>query len=252
MDIQIASDLHLELEWNTRYFEQCPLVPSADILVLAGDIMFLNKDFVEHRFWDRISKDFKQVYFVPGNHEYYDGADVSSNMSGLEIRHNVHLLNNDSVVVDDNNVIIFTTLWSNIPDCISGPMLSKASDFKYIMYRGDTLFIDAYNKLNEEALLFLQSQFGSKCKNKIVVSHHVPLFGLLPVRLRESWSASLYSNQLDRILQDNDIHTWIYGHSHYPHNDSTMYGTSFYTNPFGYQANRQNPCFRLDKYVHID
>lgn len=72
MDIQIVSDLHLELEWNTRHFEQYPLVPSADILVLAGDIMILGDDFVEHHFWDRVPKDFKQVYFLPGNHEYYN------------------------------------------------------------------------------------------------------------------------------------------------------------------------------------
>ena len=132
MDIQIASDLHLELEWNTRHFEQYPLVPSADILVLAGDIMILGDDFVEHHFWDRVSKDFKQVYFLPGNHEYYNGTDVSCNISGIDIRHNVHLINNDSVVIDDN-MILFTTLWSNIPACLSGPMLSKGSDFKYII-----------------------------------------------------------------------------------------------------------------------
>lgn len=251
MDIQIASDLHLELEWNTRYFEQYPLVPSADILVLAGDIMILGDDFVEHHFWDRVSKDFKQVYFLPGNHEYYNGTDVACNISGIDIRHNVHLMNNDSVVIDDN-MILFTTLWSNIPACLSGPMLSKGSDFKYIMYKGNTLSIEAYNKLNEEALLFLKSQLVEQCKNKIVVSHHVPLLELLPARLRESWGASLYFNRLDDILLDNNIHSWIYGHSHYSHDDSTIYGTKFYTNPFGYQANRQNPDFKLDKYIHVD
>ena len=251
MDIQIASDLHLELEWNTRRFEQCPLVPSADILVLAGDIMILGDDFVEHHFWDRVSKDFKKVYFLPGNLEYYNGTDVSCNISGIDISHNVHLINNDSVVVDDN-VILFTTLWSNIPACLSGPMLSKGSDFKYIMYKGHTLSIDAYNKLNEEALLFLQFQLGGQCKNKIIVSHHVPLLELLPARLRESWSAVLYSNRLNDILRSNDIHSWIYGHSHYPHDDSIIYGIKFYTNPFGYQAGRQNPDFKLDKCIHID
>lgn len=251
MDIQIASDLHLELEWNTRHFEQCPLIPSADILVLAGDIMFLDDGFAEHHFWDRVSKDFKQVYFLPGNHEYYNGTDVSNNITGLEIRHNVHLLNNDSVEVDEN-LIVFTTLWSNIPAHLSCPMLSKASDFRYILYKGDTLSIESYNELNEEALLFLKSQLSRPIRNKIIVSHHVPLLELLPARLHGSWGVSLYSNRLDGILRDNDIHTWVYGHSHYPHDDSTIYGTRFCTNPFGYQANRQNPCFRLDKCVHIE
>lgn len=58
---------------------------------------------------------------------------MSYNISGIDIRHNVHLINNDSVVIDDN-MILFTTLWSNIPACLSGPMLSKDSDFKYIIW----------------------------------------------------------------------------------------------------------------------
>lgn len=107
------------------------------------------------------------------------------------------------------------------------------------MYKGNTLSIEAYSKLNEEALLFLKSQLGGLCKSKIVVSHHAPLLGLLPDRLRNSWGTALYFNQLDDLLRTYDIHSWIYGHSHYPHDDSIIYGTKFYTNPFGYQANRQ-------------
>ena len=101
-------------------------------------------------------------------------------------------------------------------------------------------------------MLFLHSQLGGLCKNKIVVSHHTPLWGLLPDRLRDSWGTALYFNQLDDLLCTYDIHSWIYSHSHYPHDDSIIYGIKFYTNPFGYQANRQNPDFKLDKCIHVD
>ena len=39
MLIQFASDLHLEIPKNNRYFQQEKITPFADILILAGDTM---------------------------------------------------------------------------------------------------------------------------------------------------------------------------------------------------------------------
>lgn len=108
MNVQIASDLHLELKWNEKYFEKNPLIPLADVLILAGDIMCFDSGFcfIEHPFGDRVSCDFKQTYVLLGNHEYYGGM----------------------------------------------------------------------------SLKFIDSQLNRDCKNKVVVSHHVPLLQLLPER----------------------------------------------------------------------
>ena len=59
MKIQYMSDLHVEF----------PV--TGDILVLAGDTFYLNNTTAPlSKFWKWASANYKQVFLVPGNHEY--------------------------------------------------------------------------------------------------------------------------------------------------------------------------------------
>ncbi len=67
MKIQYASDLHLEFGENSNWLKANPLIPAADVLILAGDIGYLGDDnYASHPFWDTISENYKQVIVVPG------------------------------------------------------------------------------------------------------------------------------------------------------------------------------------------
>jgi len=71
MKIQYASDLHLEFRENSRYLHDNPLIPVGDILLLAGDIGYLDDHtYQTHPFWDDVSEKFRQTLVIPGNHEY--------------------------------------------------------------------------------------------------------------------------------------------------------------------------------------
>ena len=50
MNIQFASDLHLEVGFNSKYFAANPIKPHGDILVLADDIMGWGGDDLNHPF----------------------------------------------------------------------------------------------------------------------------------------------------------------------------------------------------------
>src|SRR5690606_29604563 len=99
--IQYCSDLHLEFPDNHFYMEDHPIQPKADILIMAGDILPLSRLSKFDRFLDDISEKFQQVFWIPGNHEYYGGE--IGNRSGAfkeAIRKNLFLLNNQRVDIN--------------------------------------------------------------------------------------------------------------------------------------------------------
>lgn len=103
MKIQYASDLHLEFKENVDWFLENPIIPTGDILVLAGDIAYLGTElYSEHPFWDWCSRNFNQTIVVPGNHELYRSFDINELYEGwtLDIRANVKAYYNSVISLD--------------------------------------------------------------------------------------------------------------------------------------------------------
>ena len=89
MRIQYCSDLHLEFEQNSKYLINNPLVVSGEILILAGDIIPLHDEFFKDSFFSFISNNYKQVFWVPGNHEFYH-KDLTNKHSGKFVPKDKH------------------------------------------------------------------------------------------------------------------------------------------------------------------
>ena len=120
MKIQYASDLHLEFRQNQQFIKANPLLPNGDVLVLAGDIVpfALMDNFKD--FFSYLSDNFQTTYWVPGNHEYYhfDAASRSGVLSE-NIKSNLFLVNNTSVLHQDTS-LIFSTLCHILARLING------------------------------------------------------------------------------------------------------------------------------------
>jgi DNA repair exonuclease SbcCD nuclease subunit len=172
MKIQYASDLHLEFKSNTFWIAENFLKPTGEILILNGDITLLRDGFEKDYFFDYISDNFKQTYIIPGNHEFYAGYDMKDSLSlDIDIRPNVKLFNNQSIIIDTTK-IIFTTLWTSIKDNLVEDYLN---DFHKSKYKGERLNYENYNILYQQCVEFLEGELkNNSSDNTIVVSHHIP------------------------------------------------------------------------------
>jgi predicted phosphodiesterase len=119
--IQIASDLHIEYKNDLVPNPLDFITPSADILVLAGDIGSFYKIEQLTKFLETLCSYFQIVLYVPGNHEWYTvpGKEklryetLEKRMKEIEDKiPNLNILNRSSVIIGD---ICFAgcTLWSN-------------------------------------------------------------------------------------------------------------------------------------------
>ena len=71
LNLQIVSDIHIEYKNDEIPNPLDYITPTAEILILAGDIGSLYKIKQLKGFLDILCKHFKTVIYVPGNHEYY-------------------------------------------------------------------------------------------------------------------------------------------------------------------------------------
>lgn len=220
-----CSDLHLD--FGSLVIDN---TEGADCLILAGDIIEfsqlvpksdLSYNYVDE-FFKNISDQFKQVIWVPGNHEYYGGsiwqgpriAERYLEKNGFG---NIKVVDNGVVYVNDIPVI-GTTLWTSLDN--ANPIVMEAvgrsiNDYVHInTKRGDIDVvlrpIDTYN-MHMAAIRFLDETITDvPC---IVVSHHAPSFACsdYPPSVIDH---AYMSNLCDFILDRPTIKKWVFGHTH--------------------------------------
>jgi Icc-related predicted phosphoesterase len=273
MKIALASDVHLEfgpLEIkNTE---------AADLLVLAGDICvahhFKSQDkFVKRylEFFKQCSEEFPVVLYVVGNHEHYHNDfayTVIQLREALESFTNIHILDNETYVLDDIT-FVGGTLWTdmnNRDDITIGHMKMMMNDFQCIRnsdkptYRTVPLYDDGeYNvdrkvighkqkaepskfsprdsvEEHDKMLDYINAVVSERANDKfVVIGHHGPSRKSIHEKFAHDtiMNGAFVSSLDDFIAYRPQIKLWLHGHTHSAF-DYTIGETRVVCNPRGY------------------
>lgn len=252
MKFQYCSDLHLEFPENRNWIAQHPLIPSADVLLLAGDILLLSQLDKHNAFLDFIADNFQTVYWIPGNHEYY-GYDIADKSASFheKIRSNVHLIHNQHIRHDNIN-LIFTTLWSHISPVNESLIQRRMSDFEVINYNGRRLLPSKFTELHQEARSFLEATFKITADQpSIVVTHHVPTLLNYPKQYINSPINEGFAVELYDLIEQSKAEYWIYGHHHANVSPFNIGQTCLATNQLGYVRHYEHSLFSREAIVEV-
>ena len=233
MKVRYFSDLHLEFIKPNKIEEFISKIPSGinEICILAGDIgnpYQTNYDI----FMKFISKNFLKIFYIAGNHEYYNKTKMIEETNEFMEKYfqqfdNISFLNNNYEIYD-NYCFIGTTLWSKIinPNFEINDIYN-IPNFDYIQY----------NRLNMLSVDFLQDAL-QKNNNCIVITHHVPSSSLIDIKYKTPqmlpYNQWFYCDMHDLFeTNENKIKYWIYGHTHTQSN-VIINEIPFLCNPIGY------------------
>ena len=243
--LQYCSDIHLEFleqfpvrDVNISDFNNIITPGQAPYLVLAGDIG--QPHFASFRsFFEWCSQNWKDVFYVTGNHEYYSNNILNTPMDLIDDEigrqlsdlKNVHWLclgcpgGNMSYDIPDTDIsIVGTTLWTDIDDNIVNDARMFMMDYKLIMSphphptKGyipiQPYEISILHMIQKQNLFNEIKELSSKGRRIVVVTHHMPSYRLIAPRFEGSELNCCFTSHSDDLIRLPGVIAWIYGHTH--------------------------------------
>ena len=225
MKVRVISDIHLEFNGDNQGI---PDLGEGDILILGGDILCarhfkkngpLKKVYDD--FLQKCVKNFDEVLYINGNHEFYSyNYEGTFNVLKEHLPKEIHYLENDYVKIKDW-VFLCCTLWTDFRNENPLEMMEASrylNDYKTIRigpnYRklnpDDTL---VFHKKSKQFLIEKLEQFKN---DKVwIASHHSPSYqSISPKYKMETTNGSFCSDLDDLILNHPQIKYFSHGHTH--------------------------------------
>lgn len=252
--VRIASDFHLEhvAPYHINKFLDMALTPmkydKETVLLLAGDIGSAMRDDTWFGPLCYLSKRFKAVIYVEGNHFYYHNrvfGDLDSIKQGKRFPSNVYFLEDDYVVID-GILYIGCTLWTSMNNRNPSIMLNMDkhfSDYGYIYLPNGKVLTTQHTickfENSKEFIFGLLKDYKGK---SVVLTHHAPSQRSTNPRFIGSDLNPAFLNYLDKEIYDYGPTLWVHGHTHSSFDYQIGKKTNVVCNPCGVLSNI-NPYF---------
>ena len=226
MLVRIISDIHNEFcreVSGTDYL--IPKLPDDEdsLLILAGDIGLLNRKETCLGFLSRCAEQFRFVFVIEGNHEWYHGNIEKHSYRNIIIEHELENIHAGQLILEKEKIAILgATLWT---DYFGGNPITMfdfsrgLNDYRLIKVGTD------YHRLKPEYLLALHyvqkkrlfeevDKYAELGYTVVVVTHHHPSLQGIALEYRNDPLNAAYVSDLENEVLSHKIEYWICGHCH--------------------------------------
>jgi len=242
------SDLHAEFMSDAQQAGFVASVPRDSIgaLVLAGDIGVAARGTLLAFLRKLLHRIEAPVVYVPGNHEFYSGAEGQSYGGGERARRkgqervravlarlrsefgHFHGSVDPECYTLGGVHFVAATMWFGSP--ATDAPYSQLNDYRLI--RG---FAEWERDESARHLAFIQR---NTTRESVVVTHHLPSQGCVAPEYRNERTNAFYVHpDAHAVIRENKPMAWIHGHSHVPlraRSDETL----LLRNPYGYAPDK--------------
>jgi len=251
MKLRVMSDLHL----NFGSFE-VPEGPddTETVLVLAGDVCEVAHGKTQYKeFFKDVTERFKMVFYVFGNHEYYDTSYLRAYdqfMRECGDLDRLKVLDMDTVDLDGVR-FVGATLWTDMNHAnplTMGDAKAFMNDYNLVRmgdhanpYKRRLMPTDTVkDHMVMKNWVFEQTiQARLDGMKPVVVTHHHPSFESVPERFKMDALNPCYCSDLVDEVFENGPDLWCCGHIH-DHTDYMINKTRVVCNPRGYHGSGHN------------
>lgn len=276
MKIQLASDLHLEMNCLCQDFPD--IIPSAPCLALTGDIGLPISDYEkidnEHyvKFLTKVSQQFQLVFVIAGNHEFYGTEyytakkklnEVCSQFTNVIFMDRTSYLYVNPEDESDTVRVLGCTLWSNVPDNEIDTINLMMNDYRRIKIRGENdenerpLHARDTVEMHKGDVEFLTEEIQkaeSNNENVLILTHHAPsFFNTVAKRHENSMVRTAFATDLESLMRQC-VKCWVFGHSHYSTDyvhTKTKGKTRIVSNQLGYLLRKEQVEFNRECVVEV-
>lgn len=221
MKLLVMSDLHFEFLGDHGKSFLAEEWPEHDVCVIAGDLCSSKHLSLAVQ---RCADTFREIVYVPGNHEYYGSSidSVKEMLGEMAARlPNFHYLDNGSCVVKGQR-FLGGTMW-----------FPQESDVSRRRAMNDFAMIKDWQSIYAENVAFMTGVMPQVETGDVVVTHHLPSYRSVAPQFAGNWLNCYFVNNVEEQIVDAGPRVWVHGHTHTAY-DYLLGDTRVVCNPQGY------------------